>query len=235
MKLEDVPEHPWIWITTNHNIDIYFVDPAVANDIRTEETLDAKISIGPSSNDQYIFENVEIEYIVHDNSIHDGSTCTDYKKQKTTYGTCLKNILKLKFLSRYGCMPPWVYGSNLEQVCEEGKMIAAGANMDDFIYITIWFLTGNFEADIFHTCLPPCTTMITKVQEVHRGEYLDYAYLEAKSKKWAAVHTQVYSYDIFSLTVDLGSALGLWMGLSCLSILDHILLNWINIKKYLGL
>ena len=33
----------------------------------------------------------------------------------------------------------------------------------------------------------------------------------------------VYSYDLFDLVVDLGSALGLWLGLSALSIFDYTL------------
>ena len=61
---------------------------------------------------------------------------------------------------------------------------------------------------------------------------LDRAVFDSDSSDWATLYTQVYSYDILSLTVDLGSALGLWMGLSCLSILDHVLAYCIYFKKY---
>jgi hypothetical protein len=69
---------------------------------------------------------------------------------------------------------------------------------------------------------------------MHWTNRLEKAFLEAKSQDWATVHKQVYSYDIFSLTVDLGSALGLWMGFSILSILDHILINWIKFSDILN-
>ena len=52
---------------------------------------------------------------------------------------------------------------------------------------------------------------------------LNQASLKAFSKDWAVKHTKVYSYDEFDFVVDFGSALGLWLGLSCLSILDNIL------------
>ena len=87
---------------------------------------------------------------------------------------------------------------------------------------------------MFKRCLPPCKTIKSKLWQVsYRSNHKYGAVFEARSKEWATVHTQVYSYDILSLTVDLGSALGLWMGLSCLSILDYILDNGLLLTKYL--
>ena len=94
-------------------------------------------------------------------------------------------------------------------------------------------LLQNYELDVFKRCLPPCKTMKIKIKRVsYMSNYLNFAFLEARSTDWATVHTQVYSYDILSLTVDFGSALGLWLGLSCLSILHNVLENWILMKKY---
>ena len=45
------------------------------------------------------------------------------------------------------------------------------------------------------------------------------------------VFTDVYSYDIFSLIVDLGSSLGLWMGLSALGVYDFVVVYFDKIKK----
>ena len=39
------------------------------------------------------------------------------------------------------------------------------------------------------------------------------------------VTTDVMAYDIFNLVVDMGSALGLWLGLSAISIFDLVI--WI--------
>ena len=104
---------------------------------------------------------------------------------------------------------------------------------ETLLYKNIIRLIQNLEADMFRKCLSPCTTMKIKLQQVaYRSNWLGKASFQASSKDWATVHTQVYSYDILSLTVDLGSALGLWLGLSCLSILDYLLDNWILMKNY---
>ena len=37
------------------------------------------------------------------------------------------------------------------------------------------------------------------------------------------VHTDVCAYDVFSLVVDLGSSIGLWLGLSAIGIFDYLI------------
>ncbi len=49
--------------------------------------------------------------------------------------------------------------------------------------------------------------------------YNIYQFLKAINK--VTVYTDVYGYDALSLIVDLGSAMGLWLGLCALSILDY--------------
>ena len=40
----------------------------------------------------------------------------------------------------------------------------------------------------------------------------------------------VCAYDGFSLIVELGSALGFWLGMSAISLLDIIMENWISVQ-----
>ena len=80
--------------------------------------------------------------------------------------------------------------------------------------------------------LGPCTTMKTKLKQVlYRTNRPEYAFIDIESKDWATVYTVVPSYDFFSLMVDIGSSLSLWMGLSCLSILDHIFESFNTVRK----
>ena len=61
----------------------------------------------------------------------------------------------------------------------------------------------------------------------------DYGGTEFKINEEIVVTTDVYAYDVFALVVDLGSALGLWLGLSALSIFDYVLFFSRNINcKY---
>ena len=177
--------------------------------------------------------NYELEYSLYDYSIHDRTTSTDYTRLSMSYGECLNDILKEESLATYGCLLPWISTNNSKIICEEKiNMDAKGKNKTS-LYRDVLYLIKNFEPQMFKRCLPPCITMQIKLHEVsYMSKVLMKAGFETIIKDWATTHTQVYSYDILSLTVDLGSALGLWMGLSCLSILDHILENWISINKY---
>ena len=141
--------------------------------------------------------------------------------------------MEKEYQSEYECLPPWVSNNITSQVCKRETNIDAIAIKQKPIYSDLLELLGNKEADMFKKCLPPCITMMTKLENImYKTNVLEKADFEAKSNDWATVHKQVYSYDIFNLTVDLGSALGLWMGLSCISILDCILANFIKFKKF---
>ena len=232
LELDNLQQFTDLQIYSREEINIYFVDPARANDKRTEETLDAKATFGPTSTIFFSFRIYEVEYFLYDDSIHDGTSCTDYTKSDMSYGECLKNILMHEFLASYGCLPLWV-STNNSKICEDEIDIEANTIEKTPLFRNIVKLVKHLEPDMFKKCLSMCTTMKIKLQEVaYRSNDLRKAFFEATSKDWATVYTQVYRYDFQSLTVDLGSALGLWLDLSCLSILDYILEKWISMQKY---
>ena len=231
LKLENI--QPWVRIWTSKKVTFFIRDPASENEIRIGETEDAQATVGPSSNNLYESTKFKVEYTLNDDSIHDGSTCIDYTRIATSYGECLKSTMEKEYQSEYECLPPWVSTNITNQVCKRETNIDAIAIKQKPIYSDLLELLGNKEADMFKKCLPPCITMMTKLKNImYKTNVLGKADFEAKSNDWATVHKQVYSYDIFNLTVDLGSALGLWMGLSCISILDCILANLIKFKKF---
>ena len=233
--IKDLKPKVHVRIFSKKKVYLLLVDPSKGNDIRTGETIDAIATIGPSSATHFEMGMFEIEYDIYDSSIHDGTSCTDYEKLDTSYGECLKKMLLQELQSAYGCIPPWVNANKSHQACDKEKEINAAAIKKNLIYSELGELIGNKEPDMFKKCLSPCISMKIKHQKVmHWTNRLEKAFLEAKSQDWATVHKQVYSYDIFSLTVDLGSALGLWMGFSILSILDHILINWIKFSDILN-
>ena len=222
LKMLDVEPKPWFYILPSKKTIFMLVDPARANSLRTEETQEGHTMIGIEKG------SYEIEYTLNDDSIHDGITCTDYTKLESSYDDCLSAVLREELLSAYGCLPPWFKERSLKQKCGE-------ANFDvkslETIVNVLMELFSSSELKMFERCLPPCTTLLMKLQRTHYTT-MRVAFIDAKSKDWATVHTLAYSYDIFSLTVDLGSALGLWLGLSCLSILDYILIKWNFLKNY---
>ena len=78
---------------------------------------------------------------------------------------------------------------------------------------------------VYSKCLKPCITMDVKLKEVHVISNLAfYGGIEINiHDEEIIVYTDTYAYDMFSLIVDLGSALGLWLGLSALSIFDYVI------------
>ena len=50
--------------------------------------------------------------------------------------------------------------------------------------------------------------------------------------KQVDIHTLTYSYDAFSLTVEIGSALRLCLGMSAVGILDVLIDIWRQAQKY---
>ena len=89
---------------------------------------------------------------------------------------------------------------------------------------TIWALVTGREMDILASCLPSCLSLSFKLTEVIKLPHrLNNAASEIRIIDKIKVYTDVYAFDIFSLVVDLGSSLGLWLGLSALSIFDNII------------
>ena len=233
MKVLNIQPKQTIGILTKREVSIFIVDPAKANDIRTEVSHNAEATIGPSRKNLFNFGVYNLDVILNDQSINEGFTCTDYAKVKSSYGECLREALIQELKSVYGCLPPWVSGAEPEEICGNKLNVDKSLIEETNVYYGIFDLMLNKEAEIFKKCLPPCVTMKLSLEKLMmKTNRVKTADLDVYSKDWATVHTHVYSYDIFSLIVDIGSAMGLWMGLSCISILDHILLNWNLMKTY---
>ena len=64
------------------------------------------------NNRQYFYfsyENYDLEYTLHDKSLHDGDTCLNYDKLTSSYGECIEDKWKEISLGSYGCLPPWFH------------------------------------------------------------------------------------------------------------------------------
>ena len=222
-----------LFVHAKHRVQILVVDPSQANDVWTEEDPDAKTIIGPSSENQYEKGIYEIDYTVYDATIHDGTTCTDYTKSEITYGKCVSNLMKEKLMNIYGCLPPWVPAHESECIYKTEMNIYSGEIFEDPVFKALKELLDNREVDMFQNCLPPCVSMKIKLQRTRFDtKFPDHVVFKAFSKGLAKKLTDVFSYDEFNFIVDFGSALGLWMGLSCLSILDQILETWASFMKF---
>ena len=166
MKFLNVQSQPWLILKTAKKVKVLFVDPARANTIRTGANFDAEGSIGPVFSTHFQFRVYDVDYSLHDESIYDGSSCTNYEKLDSSYGECLMAALKDEFLTNYGCVAPWIPGNNSEKVCGNVTKIEAKSTEHTLIYKILLELVKNQEPDLFRKCLLPCKTMVTKLQKV---------------------------------------------------------------------
>ncbi len=92
MKLDNIEQFTQIRLTTKSLI--LFVDPRKESSVYLPKMKNGEIEAGRTS--YHLFEKItfEIEISMHDSSINDGLTCTDYDKVGESFGDCVENDLK---------------------------------------------------------------------------------------------------------------------------------------------
>ena len=86
--------------------------------------------------------------------------------------------------------------------------------------------------DAHGECMKPCKSLKASMRKTfHLATRIQNAILSYDILNSVTVHTDIYDYDLFDLVVDLGSELGLWLGMSALCIYDFILIIYKNIIK----
>jgi hypothetical protein len=160
----------------------------------------------------------EISYEILDNTIHDGTKCTDYRQQEETYGKCNYRVFESYLVSNYGCYLPWMNVKEGKQ-CEVDIPVGRLELQDD-IYANIFDLTSGLKIDMMAQCLPSCYQVKVKWEEKEHLILDKHAFFLYINDHVKSVRTKkaVYSFDIFMLMVELGSALGLWLGITNLII-----------------
>ena len=210
---------------------LIIVDPALDNDFRISGIKFGTFSFGHLHNsfEGYIYE---VDITMLDNRVNDGRTCIDYGRIESSYGECIKDKLKGKFLQWLGCYPPWLQdSSNLTCLPNHQKQFSAKHEYYEMQQEIIKLVTG-LELNSFKNCLPPCTTMELNYnlrRHLRNGPH--FTAVKVKIMENVKVHTEVLAFGLWHLIVDLGSALGLWLGLSALSIFDNMLELYVSSRK----
>ena len=81
----------------------------------------------------------------------------------------------------------------------------------------------------------PCKKMTNRISMTsdRMGNGLNSAYLKFRFKKTVRVEKKVIVYTWFNFIIDVGSSLGLWLGLSALGITDLAIEAFMVAKKWL--
>ena len=219
MKVQKPPKHFVLQATIVYTV--LLVDPALDNNVNTFQMEDTKIHLGPTGDGNQTGIVYELKISIHDSRIHDGIKCTDYDENDTTYGKCIENVLEKRLLDWYGCIPAWsLHHSNLScEVKPPMKLTETKTVVKEIGQI----VRGQISS-VFSVCLQPCVKMSVKVNELKTfANRVGNSFLRMEFLNDVMIYTDVYAYDMFSLVIDLGSSLGLWLGLSAISIFDLIL------------
>ena len=195
----------------------FIVDPFLSTSIRLMGPNNEMLNFGSKSNGVYTRFYFHVKINLHDSRINDGLTCTDYEKYGTTYGECTKDMIMNVMVKHFNCVFPWLKDGPYK-TCEK---IEINQTIYDLLYDIGGYLL-NRKTKYLPLCKPPCQTMKFNIRKIDSWKRLESGRLEFSIDDEVAVHTDTSAYDIFSLVVDLGSALGLWLGLSAVSIFGSV-------------
>ena len=105
------------------------------------------------------------------------------------------------------------------KICEIGL---ESKEIDPKLFEKVWKdlheLTDYRKINALQHCLPPCYQVkILLEKKIDETFSRDIAYLKIYNEaKTVPMFKAVYSFDMFMLSVELGSALGLWLGIKIL-------------------
>ena len=182
-------------------------------------------------------------YSIRFEEIHWTKECTNYGEGATfkTYTDCVAGEHKAFFWPMLGCSVPWMSGPDHHNSCK--GIITLGQNVYSRFWRTILEIQSQvqyFRMDEQHTasCLKQCVELKARSTLQNRGTKTKWqtehnrhsVYLQfPKTVKVKEYHE---AYGLFDLVVEVGSSLGLWIGLSCLGVFDLLLQATSVIKQH---
>ena len=144
--------------------------------------------------------------------------------QFLSYADCIEQEQDKLFSPLSGCQVPWlVPEEKLQKTCK-GKVNFTEANYQVFkaMIKKIILSTKSGVAAVYPNCLIPCNTVNINVK-LAKEESAETTELVLTFKETVKVIKYVQAYGMFDLVVEVGSCLGLWIGLSALGLLDLLL------------
>ena len=177
------------------------------------------------------FYSIEIEEIIWN---EESGECTNYGtgKKFDSYADCIANEHE-KFLKPIlGCMVPWLVAPDHPGICKGRVNLTKENHQKYFKTIDEIYRTRAFRImEQSKACLKPCTEILVKSTMKSFRKASNYKVpadiaideISLHIQKTVKVTKYVKSYGFFDLVVEVGSSLGLWIGLSALGLLDFFM------------
>ena len=157
--------------------------------------------------------------------------CANYGKDEKylSYADCIANDHEQKFKPVTGCCVPWLSNTENPDICKGRIRLPA---YSDWLNQFADFMSG-YDLGSESKCLKSCLELQahTSLRRIFRKGQTS---IILNIKKAVKRTTYVKAYELFDLVVDVGSSLGLWIGLSVVGVIDLILNAGDFLKKKLG-
>ena len=212
----------------SHNL--FISDPAAAAAFQLPYSLLSGDKILVKQSNTGTWSDYKIKITENTVETNDG-TCVDYPNDgHESYSDCIDAELRGKIVPVLGCMVPWMSGGiacsqPVPRLAKHEALLQWISN----ISLASW---GDieFRSD---ACLPPCRTLSFHVSKAPsdssrpKGDSAVCLYFQETIDMRAIV----LAYDATSLLVEVGSCLGLWLGLSVVGIFDACTVIMAKIKR----
>ena len=227
-----------LYIGLKKDVSMYLVDPHrfTNHRINTLSMKGEKIVIPElfeSTQSLNVYANVKTTVLEMRN---DKGNCNIYQSD-SGYSKCIENGYLSLFNKVLGCVPPWFrHEVNDSMIActtqidfkDEGSATEIKTQLYNINVDSEFTKSSKFESDL---CLPPCQQLIYTVEivRIEKASY-DINWLCIKFDEVIDIETEINGYDSFRLIIEVGSSLGLWLGLCIIGIFDLIITAVLKIQ-----
>ena len=162
--------------------------------------------------------------------IDDGSCAVYPNHNHNSYSDCVDEETRSKFLPMFGCIAPWISTKNqcvgLTPRLPEQEPVLQWVRE---VYKSSW---GGFHYKS-ETCLLPCTLLSarSKFQHLTKVSHQSFNEISLHFDDQIKVKKIILAYDFVALLVEIGSSLGLWLGLSVVGVYDVLVQAIVQVKN----
>ena len=220
--LNILPSRAETMIASTNRSTLILLDPYNANSFSVYGSNFAMVSFGPLHTGFFEGLRYAVDLTLDNHDIYEGINCINYARIGSTYTECIEKKMKNALLDWYGCLPPW-YPKHSDLTCKDYNVLNIDAKTDANITNQFYKFMRGKKMDVMNLCSPSCWSMSFKLTELAKvANRIESGNVHIRINDEIIVNTDVYAYDMFNLVVDLGSSLGLWLGLSVLNIFDTL-------------
>ena len=214
IDIEDLKKY-YVDIIFDFDAELYLIDPLLDNFVftGTHSMIGEPITIGKNEKN-IISLDVETVKTVYSKDL---TECSE-----TTYNTCLLNFISTELLP--ACLPPWItLNQNDYKTCSDAELNDLTKEMDEKWFKLCVDLYDNHWPDVLKVCSRPCTKYLYTMKKTRAVSNLNNSEcsLSIHFNDPIKVREQALEYGFFDMMVEIGSSLGLWLGLSALDLLAY--------------